>query len=121
MDKFDRIYALHTLLASARVPVKKSIIEERLECAHATVERIIKEMRLYLDAPIKYDNAAKGYFYDKNDNTCYELPALWFSSSELYGLFASYQLLSNTGSGLLELHLAPIKEKLESLMHSQSM
>jgi len=121
MDKFDRIYALHALLAHARVPVKKSTIEERLECAHATVERIIKEMRLYLDAPIKFDRDAKGYYYDKTADTHYELPGLWFNSSELYGLFASYQLLSEVGPGLLESHIEPIKEKLESLMHSKSM
>ncbi len=121
MDKFDRIYALHTLFAHARVPVKKSTIEERLECAHATVERIIKEMRLYLNAPIKYDTNTKGYFYDKTVDAHYELPGLWFNSSELYGLFASYQLLSEVGPGILESHIAPIKDKLESLMHSKSM
>ena len=121
MDKFDRIYALHTLLASARVPVKKSIIEERLECAHATVERIIKEMRLYLGAPIKFNREAKGYFYDKTGNANYELPGLWFNSSELHGLFASYQLLSEVEPGLLKSHIEPIKDKLESLMQSQSM
>ena len=121
MDKFDRIYALHSLLANARVPVKKSTIEEKLECSHATVERIIKEMRLYLDAPIKFDRDTKGYFYNKTTDTKFELPGLWFNSSEIYGLFASYQLLSEVGPGLLESHITPIKDKLESLMQSKSM
>ncbi len=121
MDKFDRIYALHSLLARARVPVKKSTIEEKLECSHATVERIIKEMRLHLDAPIKYNRDTNGYSYDKTADTHYELPGLWFNASELYGLFASYQLLSDIGPGLLESHIEPIKVKLESLMHSRSM
>jgi proteasome accessory factor C len=46
MDKFDRIFALHTALSSARLPVSKKTLEQKLECAHATVERIIQEMRL---------------------------------------------------------------------------
>ena len=121
MDKFDRIYALHTLLGHARVPVKKTIIEEKLECSHATVERIMKEMRLYLNAPIKYNKNTNGYFYDRTVDDNYELPGLWFNSSELYGLFASYQLLSEIGPGILESHIAPIKNKLETLIESQSM
>ena len=121
MDKFDRIYALHLLLSGARVPIKKSVIEEKLECKHATVERIMKEMRLYLNAPIKYDKKTNGYFYDRTVEEKYELPGLWFNSSELYGLFASYQLLSDVGPGILESHIAPIKNRLESLMQSKSM
>lgn len=120
MDKFDRFYGLHALLSAANAPVTKSQIEISLECSKDSVEHIIKDMRLYLDAPIKYDIELKGYFYDKTTNPDYELPGLWFNASELYGLFASYQLLSEVGPGLLESHIAPIKEKLESLIQSKS-
>jgi len=121
MDKFDRVYGLHALLCAADVPVTKSQIEKALEYSPESVEHIIKDMRLHLDAPIKYDTLTKGYFYDKTNNKEYELPGLWFNASELYGLFASYQLLSEVGPGLLESHIAPIKEKLESLIQANSM
>jgi len=121
MDKFDRVYGLHALLCAADAPVTKSQIETVLECSQESVEHIIKDMRLHLDAPIKYDTQTKGYFYAKTTDKDYELPGLWFNASELYGLFASYQLLSEVGPGLLESHIAPIKEKLESLIQSNSM
>ena len=121
MDKFDRVYKLHALLTAADAPVTKPQIQTALECTADAIEHIIKDMRLYLDAPIKYDTESKGYFYDKTVEQDYELPGLWFNASELYGLFASYQLLSEVGPGLLESHIAPIKEKLESLIQSESM
>lgn len=120
MDKFDRVYSLHALLWAANSIVTKSKIAESLECSQEIIENIVKDMRLYLNAPIKYDKEENGYFYDKVVDSNYELPGLWFNSSELYGLFASYQLLSEVGPGLLESHIAPIKEKLESLIQTKS-
>lgn len=116
MDKFDRIYALHGLLSHARVPVSKTRIEAELECSHATVERLISEMRLFLDAPIEYNREANGYFYNKESGKKYELPGLWFNSSELYALLITYQLLSSVEPGLLDSHIAPLKEKIEELL-----
>ncbi len=121
MDNFDLIYALHTLISKSNSPIKKQTMVEELGCSVETLDKIIKDMRLHLKAPVKYDSKTKGYSYDKSVNPHYELPGLWFNASELYGLFASYQLLSEVGPGLLESHIAPIKEKLESLLESRTM
>ncbi len=118
MDKFDRIFALHTLLTSARLPVTKAKIEEQLACSLATAEHLIKDMRLYLDAPIEYDRKANGYYYNKNSKYKYELPGLWFNASELYALLTTYQLLSSVEPGLLDAHIAPIKDKVEELLRT---
>ena len=118
MDKFDRIYALHTMLGHARLPVARSKIEEELECSHATAERLIKEMRLYLGAPIEYDRETNGYFYNKNSEIKYELPGLWFNASELYALLITYQLLSSVEPGLLDSHITPIRTKIEALLRA---
>lgn len=119
MDKFDRIYALHTLLSNSRSPISKSAIQHKLECSHATVERIIQEMRLYLNAPIEYDRDAKGYYYDKRPATHYELPGLWFNASELHALLTAYHLLTHIEPGILEAHISPLKEKIEKLLHHE--
>lgn len=116
MDKFDRIYALHALLSHARRPVAKAVIEQELECSHATAERIIKDMRLYLDAPIEYDRDANGYFYNRESDYKYELPGLWFNASELYALLITYQLLSSVEPGLLDMHITPLRKKIEELL-----
>ena len=121
MDKFDRIYALHTLFTNARYPVSKSTIEEKLECSHATAERLIKEMRLYLSAPIEYDREANGYYYNKSTSGMrYELPGLWFNASELYALLIAHQLLSDVEPGLLDTHIMPLKQKIETLLQSEN-
>ena len=116
LDKFDRIYALHALLSHARCPVAKAVIEQELECSHATVERIIKDMRLYLGAPIEYEREANGYFYNRQADHRYELPGLWFNASELYALLITYQLLSSVEPGLLDMHITPLRKKIEALL-----
>jgi len=121
MDKFEYIYPLHKLLSSSDIPVAISEIGRILNCSKDSSENIIKDMRLYLNAPIKFDKDTKGYYYDRDESSGYELPGLWFNSSELYGLFASYQLLSEVGPGLLESQILPIKNKIESLMQTNSM
>ncbi len=45
MDKFDRIYELHTLLYSHRYPIAMRELEERMECSRPTVKRIIRKLR----------------------------------------------------------------------------
>ena len=57
MDKFDRIYQLHSLLDGRKTPVPIEDLMLRLECSEATVFRIIKAMKDYLGAPIDPVNA----------------------------------------------------------------
>lgn len=119
MDRFDRIYDLHKLLSAARHPVSRQRIEEALECSRATAKRIIEAMRLYLDAPIRYDRQRGGYYYDRCDDRNYELPGLWFNASELHALLSVQQLLLNIQPGLLEKQLAPLRKRIDSLLNIQ--
>ncbi len=99
MDRFDRIFDLHRILSAARRPVPRTRIEEELECSRATAKRIIEAMRLYLNAPINYDRAANGYYYDTNDTGMYELPGIWFSASELFALLSLPAMESEARAG----------------------
>lgn len=119
MDRFDRIYDLHKLLSSARYPVSRDRIEEELECSRATAKRIIESMRLYLNAPIKYDRTQNGYYYDHTEEPIYELPGLWFNASELHALLSVQQLLSSIQPGLFEKQLSPLLQRIDSLLASQ--
>ena len=67
MDRFDRIFKLHQILASRRTPVSRKTLEERMECSRATVARTIECLRDYLDAPIEYDHNRNGYYYAKRE------------------------------------------------------
>lgn len=125
MNVFDRIYALHKQLAGARRPIPKATLEERLECSPATVKRIIRDMRLYLDAPIEYDREYNGYYYASAEGSepdaQFELPGLWFNASELVSLLAMDQLLETVQPGLLALDLAPVRKRLERILESRAM
>jgi len=116
MDRFDRIFDLHRLLNSSRQPVSRARIEQELECSRATAKRTVEAMRLYLNAPIEYDRAANGYYYDTRDSGMYELPGIWFSASELFALLSVQQLLHRIQPGLLDDQLSPLKDRIDQLL-----
>ncbi|MGD2082971.1 MAG: WYL domain-containing protein [Chromatiales bacterium] len=119
MDRFDRIFDLHRLLSAARRPVSRARIQEELECSRATAKRVIESMRLYLNAPIKYDREHNGYYYDRSEGGMYELPGVWLNASELHALIGVQQLLSDVQPGLLEDQLAPLRGRIDQLLRVQ--
>ncbi len=119
MDPVDKFYRLDRILRSARCPVSRAVLQEKLECSRATVGRIIEEMRDYLGAPIEYDRCARGYRYAEFEDGAYELPGLWFNASELHSLLAAHQLLANAQPGLLEGDLAPLRDRIERILKAR--
>ncbi len=114
MDKFDRIFQLHTILSGRRTPIPLEDLLARLECSKPTLHRIIAMMRTHLNAPI--ESTMLGYRYTQpRAGDPYELPGLWFTASELQALAVVHRLLADTGSGLLEEHIAPLSKRLEQL------
>lgn len=116
MDKFDRIYALHGLLSTRRHPVPLDNIMDKLECSKATAKRLISQMRLYLDAPIEYDRQHNGYYYDHKAQHAYELPGLWFNTSELHALLTAQALLERVDPGLYGEQLKPLGGRIRAML-----
>jgi predicted DNA-binding transcriptional regulator YafY len=119
MERFDRIFRLHQILESRRLPVTRRDLEAQLECSRATVKRIIEDMRDNLNAPIVYDRNAGGYRYDTAHGKMFSLPGLWLDAAELHALACAHQLLGRLEPGLLERELAPIRARLEQLLSAQ--
>jgi proteasome accessory factor C len=92
-------------------------IEEELECSRPTAKRTIEAMRLYLEAPIEYDRERNGYFYASESK--YELPGLWFKPEELLALNTVQQLLCQIQPGLLDEHIAPLRQRIDSMLKSK--
>ncbi|MBV6416971.1 MAG: hypothetical protein CMLOHMNK_01589 [Steroidobacteraceae bacterium] len=114
MDKFDRIFQLHNILAARRTPIPLEDLMARLECSKSTLHRVIGTMRNYLGAPIEC--TMQGYRYAPTAaGESYQLPGLWFSPAELQALAVVHRLLQDMGSGLLEEHIAPLARRLQSL------
>ncbi|MCC6775012.1 MAG: WYL domain-containing protein [Gemmatimonadaceae bacterium] len=117
MDKIDRVYGLHRLLASRRTAISLPTIMERLECSRATAYRLIGFLRDHLGAPVAADSDGRGFRYDiGSDSAAYELPGLWFSARELHALAVLQQMLSTLGPGLLEEELAPLAKRIGRLL-----
>lgn len=116
MDRLQRIYKLHRVISSRRYPVSRATLEKELECSRATVKRIIEEMKLHFNAPLKYDRSRNGYYYDTQGGQTFELPGVWFNAAELHALLATQQLLEQVQPGLLDSHLKPLRERIEKLL-----
>jgi predicted DNA-binding transcriptional regulator YafY len=119
MDRFTRIFKLHRILAGRRVPVSIDKLQAELECSRASVNRVIREMREYLDAPIEYDRELNGYRYAAQGHARFELPGFWLSPSELYALLVSHELLSRAEPGLLDDFIGPFRTHIEELLTRQ--
>jgi predicted DNA-binding transcriptional regulator YafY len=118
VDRLQRIYKMHRVISSRRHPVPRTALEKELECSRATVKRIIEDMKLYFNAPIVYDRARNGYYYDTQAGEVFELPGVWFNAAELHALLTTQQLLEQLQPGLLDSHIRPIRERVEKLLAS---
>jgi len=119
MDLFDRIYCLDRILRQSRYPVSHAILQEKLECSRATTNRIIRDMRNYLGAPIEYDRKTEGYHYAQTSDQPYDLPGLWFTASELHALLTAQHLLAEIQPGLIESHIAPLRDRIQRILKSK--
>lgn len=117
LDKFDRIYALHKLLSSARYPVPRTRLEQALECKRGTIVRTISYLQDFLGAPVEYDSKANGWYYDRQaTDHPYELPGLWFNAQELQSLATLSHLISDLQPGPLSDQLRPFERRIETLL-----
>ncbi|NUS39949.1 MAG: YafY family transcriptional regulator [Lysobacter sp.] len=119
MDRYERINGLHRILQAARRPVTVARLMDELGCSRATVYRDLAFLRDGLMAPVVGDGEA-GFRYDANEDERFELPGLWLSSEELYGLLAAQQLLVRSGGGFLSTALAPLQDRIEKLLAEQA-
>jgi proteasome accessory factor C len=116
MDKFDRIFQLHAILAARRTPIPLEDLTARLGCSKATLYRAIAVLKDTLHAPVEFDTEVGGFRYGAVKGTsAFELPGLWFTPAELQALAVMQRLLKDVGGGLLTEHLGPLSKRLEEL------
>ena len=94
MDKFDRIFQLHAILAARKTPIPLEDLTARLECSKATLHRAIDVLKDTLRAPVVFDAQGGGYRYALATGvSAFELPGLWFTPAELQALAVMQRLL----------------------------
>jgi predicted DNA-binding transcriptional regulator YafY len=92
MDRTERLYKIDHLLRAIKCVSQKRFLEE-LEISRATFKRDIEYMRSRLHAPIAWDRQRRGYWFTKpaRGAPAYELPGLWFNSTEARSASGSSQ------------------------------
>jgi len=122
VDKFDRIYKLHQILAARRTPIPIEEIKQRLECSIPSTYRLLRVLREFLNAPVVFDRERGGYIYRLDADTGpYELPGLWFSAQELQSLLVFERLLESLEPGLLTRSAAPDGRRMDWNPHQVSL
>lgn len=122
MDRLERFYKIQQLLERKR-SVKLGEFLAELGVSLATFKRDLEYMRDRFNAPIEWDRDSGGYRLTGRATPeaiaagpRYELPGLWFNASEIRALLTMQHLLANLQPGLLEPHVAPLLERLRSLL-----
>jgi predicted DNA-binding transcriptional regulator YafY len=116
----ERLYKIEALLRTRRV-VSSHHLREECGVTRATLNRDLALLRDRLNAPIVYDRNLGGYRLGdpKPGETRHELPGLWFSSRELHALLAFHHFLEHLEPGLLSPHIAPLKERIQTLLEGK--
>lgn len=119
MDRTERFYKIDQLINERKlVPFKD--LQDELEVSRATLKRDLEYMRNRLNAPIIWDRDAGGYRFDKISPSVggqYELPGLWFNSTEVHALLTMQHLLANVDpGGILTPHIQPLMSRLNALL-----
>ncbi|MDP2680136.1 MAG: WYL domain-containing protein [Rhodoferax sp.] len=119
MNRIERFYKIDPMLHARGVVSLDGFLTE-LEVSRATFRRDMEYLRDRLHAPIVWDRSARGYRFDGSHalGPVYELPGLWFSASELYALLTAHKLLADIEPGVLALHLAPLQNRLQTLLEA---
>jgi proteasome accessory factor C len=118
MADYRRVQRLHHILAARRHPVSARQLAGELECSVPTVRRTVAHLR-ELGAPVVANDAA-GYRYQRD--AAFELPGLWFAPAELEALLVLHDaIVDGAERQFLTRALAPLRDKLESLLSAQGL
>ena len=116
MDRTERFHLIDQMLCNRRV-VSRAQFLDALEISPATFKRDIEYLRDRLAAPIVWDRERRGYCYQQDEGgEQFQLPGLWFNTSEIQALLSMDALLENLQPGVLSDHIAPLRSRIRMLL-----
>ncbi|MCP4472666.1 MAG: YafY family transcriptional regulator [Gammaproteobacteria bacterium] len=116
MDPTERFHLIDQMLTSQRVVARAQFLEA-LEVSPATFKRDLEYLRDRLMAPIVWDPERRGYCYEQSaDGAQFQLPGLWFNTSEIQALLSMDALLENLQPGVLSGHIEPLRSRIRMLL-----
>ncbi|MEM7564990.1 MAG: WYL domain-containing protein, partial [Pseudomonadota bacterium] len=116
MDRTERFHLIDQMLCNHRVVTRAQFIDA-LEVSPATFKRDLEYLRDRLAAPIVWDFELRGYRYESSaDGAAFQLPGLWFNTSEIQALLSMDALLENLQPGVLSSHIEPLRSRIRMLL-----
>ncbi len=116
MDRTERFHLIDQLLTNQRV-VSRAQFLDALEVSPATFKRDLEYLRDRLMAPIVWDRERRGYRYQQDAGAeQFQLPGLWFNTSEIQALLSMDALLANLQPGVLSNHIEPLRSRIRMLL-----
>ncbi len=117
MDRTERFHIIDQLLCNQRLVTRVQFLDA-LEVSPATFKRDLEYLRDRLAAPIIWDREHRGYCYDNSVMGAdqYQLPGLWFNTSEIQALLSMDALLENLQPGILSNHVKPLQSRIRLLL-----
>lgn len=98
--------------------VSMGFLKAELEVSEASIKRDLEFLRDRLGCPLEWSRSARGYVI-RDDLTAggrFELPGLWFDSSEVFALLTMMHLVDGVQPGFLEEHIGPLRTRLRGLL-----
>lgn len=101
-----------------RKSVSMAFLKKELEVSEASIKRDIEFLRDRFRCPLDWDRNLRGYVIrdELAEGGRFELPGIWFDSSEVLALLTMLHLVDGVQPGLLEEHIGPLKTRLRSML-----
>ncbi|GEC95729.1 DNA-binding transcriptional regulator [Zoogloea ramigera] len=105
-------------LIRKRGSVSMAFLIDELEVSEASVKRDLEFLRDRMGCPLEWDRSKRGYVIrdEVTEGGRFELPGVWFDSSEVFALLTMLHLVEGVQPGLLEDHIAPLKSRLRGML-----
>ncbi len=116
MDRTERFHLIDQMLCNQRSVTRAQFLDA-LEVSPATFKRDLEYLRDRLAAPIVWDPELRGYRYEQGAALeQFQLPGLWFNTSEIQALLSMDVLLDNLQPGVLSKHIEPLRSRIRMLL-----
>jgi predicted DNA-binding transcriptional regulator YafY len=117
MTQSERFGLIERMLL-ARRSANFADLQQRLGVSRATLFRDLRDLKDRMGVPVVLDRDTGSYRIDRNVER-YELPGVWFSAGEIHALLSMQRLLASFDTGgILAEHIAPLRERLSSMLES---
>lgn len=101
-----------------RGSVAMEVLVRELKVSKASIKRDLEFLKDRLGCPLEWNRSLRGYVIrdDLAKGGRFELPGLWFDSSELFALLTMLHLVEGVQPGLLTEHVGPLRTRLRDML-----